>query len=345
MTRTDRPPGLAELTAFSSRIGRDRTLTQGAGGNTSLKHAGTLFVKASGTWLGEADKSNLFIPIPLERVAAEIARTRWTGEELQAEALSDSLANRPSIETVIHGLLPKAVVVHVHSVNTIAHSARSDGEALVAEKLAGMDWAWIGYARPGRRLANLIEPVPNVDVFVLANHGLIVQAETVEAAESLLAEVERRLCITPRSAGMPQWEVLESISAATGMLVPGDPNVHVAALDSALPVGTAGALYPDHVVYLGASPLRSAPPAEAQAWIEGYRERSGRLPDYIVLPGAGILLGPDANRCVAPMLDCLGMVLTRLDAPERTVFLTASDEHDLLHWDQEKHRMKLAEQR
>jgi rhamnose utilization protein RhaD (predicted bifunctional aldolase and dehydrogenase) len=338
-------PDLTALRAFSKRIGRDRTLIQGAGGNTSLKQSGMLFVKASGTWLSEANERDLFMPLPLDRLAAEIERTRSTGEELRAEALSDAQDARPSIETVIHGLLPKSVVVHVHSVNTIAHSARSDGESLVAGKLAGLRWAWIPYARPGRRLARLIEAAPEADILVLANHGLIVQADTVEAADALLAEVERRLDVTPRPAGAPRWDLLRAIAAASGMQVADDPNVHVAALDQALPVAAAGALYPDHVVYLGASPLLSSAPAEAVAWLDDYRQRSGRLPDYLVVPGAGVLLGPDANRCVAPMLDCLGMVLSRLDAVKRTVFLTAGDEDDLIHWDQEKHRMRLAESR
>jgi rhamnose utilization protein RhaD (predicted bifunctional aldolase and dehydrogenase) len=338
-------PELAALSAFSARIGRDRTLIQGAGGNTSIKLGGTLHVKASGTWLSEAEERDLFMPLPLDRLAAEIGRTRSTGEELRAESLSDATDARPSIETVIHGLLPKAVVVHVHSVNTIAHASRSDGEAQIAEKLAGLDWTWIGYARPGRRLARLIEAAPPADILVLANHGLIVQADTVAAADALLAEVERRLAIAPLPAGTPDWTALRAIAADTGMLVPDDMNVHAAALDAALRVAGAGALYPDHVVYLGASPLNSAPSERARAWLADHLGRSGRLPDYLVVPGAGVLLGPGANRCVGPMLDCLGMVLSRLDAPERSVFLTASDEDDLVHWDQEKHRMKLAERR
>jgi len=126
------------------------------------------------------------------------------------------------------------------------------------------------------------------------------------------------------------------------MQVPEDPRVHAASLDQALAIAGAGALYPDHVVYLGASPLVSAPPTEAVARIDDHRRRTGKLPDYLVVPGAGVLLGPEANRCVAPMLDCLGMVLSRLDAPERTVFLSTGDEGDLIHWDQEKHRMRLA---
>ncbi|MCA0319507.1 MAG: class II aldolase/adducin family protein [Proteobacteria bacterium] len=335
-------PELSALRAFSARIGRDRTLIQGAGGNTSLKLSGMLFVKASGTWLSEAEERDLFMPLPLDRLSAEIERTRATGEELRAEALSDAREARPSIETVIHGLLPKRVVVHVHSVNTIVHAARGDGESLVAEKLTGLDWTWIPYARPGRRLALLIEEARQADIYVLANHGLIVQADNVEAADALLAEVERRLHVAPRPAGMPRWDILGTIAEASGMQVPEDPRVHAASLDQALAIAGAGALYPDHVVYLGASPLVSAPPTEAVARIDDHRRRTGKLPDYLVVPGAGVLLGPEANRCVAPMLDCLGMVLSRLDAPERTVFLSTGDEGDLIHWDQEKHRMRLA---
>ena len=39
---------------LSADLGRNPLLVQGAGGNTSIKEDGLLWVKASGTWLSEA---------------------------------------------------------------------------------------------------------------------------------------------------------------------------------------------------------------------------------------------------------------------------------------------------
>ncbi|MCV4820338.1 hypothetical protein OFM15_30115, partial [Escherichia coli] len=83
------------------------------------------------------------------------------------------------------------------------------------------------------------------------------------------------------------------------MQAPTDANVHAVACDAMLPVAGKGALYPDHVVYLGSSPLLAAPASEATAWLNDFRDRSGQLPNYLVIPGTGVLLGPKANRSVA----------------------------------------------
>ena len=54
-----------ELKSISTRMGKDKTLIQGPGGNTSLKEGNVLYVKASGKKLSEANKENIFVPINL----------------------------------------------------------------------------------------------------------------------------------------------------------------------------------------------------------------------------------------------------------------------------------------
>ena len=51
MTDLMAPADLAELRDFSARIGADPLLIQAAGGNTSVKADGVMWIKASGTWL------------------------------------------------------------------------------------------------------------------------------------------------------------------------------------------------------------------------------------------------------------------------------------------------------
>ena len=52
-----------EFINLSEKYGRDSALIQGAGGNTSLKENGVLWVKASGCWLSDAIKNDIFVPI------------------------------------------------------------------------------------------------------------------------------------------------------------------------------------------------------------------------------------------------------------------------------------------
>jgi len=48
---------------FSEEIGNNLDLIQGAGGNTSLKNDEILWVKASGCWLRDAGRKNIFVPV------------------------------------------------------------------------------------------------------------------------------------------------------------------------------------------------------------------------------------------------------------------------------------------
>ncbi len=49
--------------ALSKEIGCDILKTQGAGGNTSFKRDGVMWVKASGTWLAHAGTRDIMVPV------------------------------------------------------------------------------------------------------------------------------------------------------------------------------------------------------------------------------------------------------------------------------------------
>lgn len=59
------PLELSAVRTLSRRIGTDLSLVQGSGGNTSIKDGNVLWVKASGTWLSEAEEKNILVPINL----------------------------------------------------------------------------------------------------------------------------------------------------------------------------------------------------------------------------------------------------------------------------------------
>ncbi len=59
------PSPIKRLLDLSARIGRDPLLVQASGGNTSIKLNGTLWIKASGKWLANADKEEILVPVRL----------------------------------------------------------------------------------------------------------------------------------------------------------------------------------------------------------------------------------------------------------------------------------------
>lgn len=56
-------PQMQDLIALAASLGRDRLVVQGPGGNISLKQHGVMWVKASGTWMMEAESRPILIPV------------------------------------------------------------------------------------------------------------------------------------------------------------------------------------------------------------------------------------------------------------------------------------------
>ena len=165
-------------------------LIQGAGGNTSVKEAGVMWIKASGTRLAEAVSRDIFVPVDLAAMRAAMDDPSADADQTAGFVLGQS-GLRPSIETSLHAVFDARVVIHVHCVNTLAHAICTEAEALLAQKLAGFDWCLVPYAKPGAHLAQAVSARlgPGTNVAVLANHGLLVAAGSVAAAEALLAQV------------------------------------------------------------------------------------------------------------------------------------------------------------
>jgi hypothetical protein len=84
---------------------------------------------------------------------------------------------RASVETAMHCMIPWRVVMHVHSVNSIAWAVRRDAEEQLTELLRGLPWKWIPYVASGLALARKIEQAvfedPGTRAFILGNHGIV----------------------------------------------------------------------------------------------------------------------------------------------------------------------------
>jgi rhamnose utilization protein RhaD (predicted bifunctional aldolase and dehydrogenase) len=341
-----RPPDdLSALAAASARIGADPMLIQGPGGNTSIKDmgkdGGVMWIKASGTNLADALVRDVFVPCDVVAMRAAMAAGEARADQPAEFALAkDGL--RPSIETSLHAVFPQRVVVHVHCVNTLAFAIRPDARAALASRLAAFDWAIVPYAKPGARLAAQVQAVlgPRTDVVVLANHGLIVAADTVADAFALLDRVVTAVRVAPRRA-MP-GAGLAALEADGFRALPPDHPLHsVAVLPDLLALATSGSLYPDHVIFCGVGVSALLPgetPSQAVARIvdAGLPE-----PTFLLVPQVGALIRADAPVGAQALAQCLGDVLTRVAQGASVHALTMAENADLLNWDAEKYRQSL----
>lgn len=336
------PADLADLCSLSAKLGADPALIQGAGGNTSVKDGAVMWIKASGTQLAEADTRAIFVPVDLPAMRSAMAASAPRADTPAEFALSNAL--RPSIETSLHAVFSQRIVVHVHCVNTIAWVIQTDAAKAVGQVLRGFDWAYVPYAKPGADLARLVQAAlgPQTDVILLGNHGLLVAAQTVAAAQDLLARVIAALTLPARAHLTPDLTGLAARADADFIPLPADHPAHQIALSPDLTAAAlSGSLYPDHVVFLGigATELRpdETPPQAAK------RRQHANLtpPVFLLVQGQGTLIRRDASLGAQAMLRCLGDVLTRLCTGANLRTLTNAENAALLDWDAEKYRQVL----
>ena len=331
---------------LSERIGVNSDLVQGSGGNTSVKIAGKLLVKASGKWLSDSVNDQIFVQLNFGEYLEKINEF---GAQYRPEmGLDETL--RPSIETCMHGLMPHKIVLHVHSVNVIAHSVLDEGELLLGQILEGMNWKWVPYCRPGAPLGKSMQKIFSQfrpDVLILANHGLVVGGESCQEVEDLLLEIESRLSRAQRvPKSSPDAEFLKRKAFGLEFHSPRHFKAHDIALDPlSLEIAKGGALYPDHVIFLGPGLCTMGPEESLDFVVTRYEDKYRMAPKYVLIEGKGILVNDKISSTGEEMLLGQVLVLGRIKACEKLCFLEEDEVVGLLGWEAEKYRQLIDKQR
>lgn len=302
---------IAELADLSARIGVDPSLTQAATGNTSIKRDGVLWIKASGKWLAHAGRGQMFIPLDLAETRNRVQQAK---DPAGQSPLGPGELLRTSVETAMHAVLPHSVVLHVHSINTIAWAIRHDGPVQLAERLAGLHWQWIPYAASGLPLAREIEAAlarsPLTNVLVLANHGLTVCGDDCAEAETILREVEERLAVAPRPAPPPDHRFLAQPLAGSVWRLPEDDCIHALATDPlSHAIVSRGVLYPCQAIFLSPA-VRSVPPS---LFADSINTPGPDQPPFLIVEGSGVAVSARITDSACATLAGLARVMQRID--------------------------------
>lgn len=182
------------LRIYSSQLlGRDADLVLHGGGNTSVKgellnifgaSEQVLYVKGSG-WDLQSIAAGGFAPVRLAHLRALAALPSLSDTDMMRElrlALVDPSAPTPSVEAILHALVPLRYVDHTHADAVVAISNSPDGEAALQE-IYGDEVLILPYAMPGFILAKQVhEATRNIDWtrlrgIVLLHHGIITFAD------------------------------------------------------------------------------------------------------------------------------------------------------------------------
>jgi rhamnose utilization protein RhaD (predicted bifunctional aldolase and dehydrogenase) len=306
---------LAPLRELSARIGGDPLLTQASTGNTSIKLGNVLWIKASGRWLADAKHDDILVPLQLNEVKQYINR-QVDPSEVYAGA---------SIETAMHAVVPHPVVLHVHSVNTIAWAVRQDARYQLERRLKGLQWQWIPYVPSGLPLAREIERVSSsgeANVFVLGNHGLVIAGDDCDAVENLLSQVEKRLTIRPRKPDNADYDALYQLAERSSWDLPDDDSVHALATDpTSQAILSGGILFPCQSMFSNSSEaevFRAVPCSDLNNGCESqYRARP-----FLMVEGRGVVIRRDMTRCQRAMMGGLAQVVQRINSSAPIHYLT-----------------------
>ena len=331
----------SEVVRLCSELGQDRLMVQGAGGNVSYKLDSELWVKASGTWLADAAKEDIFVAADIISLRAAIARDDFGAMPCLAVASQ----MRPSIETMLHALMPHRIVAHLHAIEALVHLIQPNCEALLSERLGDFcDWTLVDYHKPGAALAAAVaarlKDSGPISVVFLRNHGVVVGGDTTEEVRAVLALLTKRLYSPSREMTMRyrQQAAQESPGALLGDYIPlKDEQLEALVFDevSYSRLQQSWALYPDHVVFLGPYALTYESVA---AWNAQPPTKNG--PKYpVFVKGFGIFVPKMFNRAAHEQLRCYYDVVSRLPPAAQTVTLSTADVASLLEWDAEKYRI------
>lgn len=327
------------LRAYSSRLlGQEPALVQHGGGNTSVKTQRTnlfgekediLYVKGSGWDLATIEPAG-FAPVKMD-VLLKMARLEKLSDSdmvrEQKAAMILPSAPAPSVEAILHAIIPFQYVDHTHSdavvTLTNAPGGRGRAEEVFGDKVLVMD-----YTMPGFVLARQIFAATRdvrwekLEGIVLLHHGiftfhddarvsyenmirLVTKAE--EFLESKKAGRPRRAKAVAVPSALQMAELRRHLSQAMGapVLVKLDASeeaVGFSVWDQAEAVAAKGTVTPDHVIHIKPRPMWVSGAFEDDvkkfahtyhAYFEKHAQPGlkelDRCPRWAVWPGAGTL--------------------------------------------------------
>jgi len=378
-SHTESTMSIETIVALSRRYGADPDYVIAGGGNTSFKNGETLFIKASGTSLAEMDAAG-FVRLD-RRALAAIWKKQYPAdpEARETAILADMMAarlpgqenKRPSVEALLHDILPFAYVVHSHPalVNGLACSVQGKTamDALFPEGLV-----WIPSINPGYILALAVKEAladfrtrhgTAPEIILLQNHGVFVGGDSSDRVQAnysrLMATIGARIGRHPDLSGaQAKYGASEAVAAELARLaaVGSAPGTSPRALfrrngeigrltanrSAFAPV--ASPLTPDHIVYAGSDFLFVEDEKTLSADWERFVRDFGRQPKLVALRGMGVFGIGSTEKSAAAALDLFvdaARVVCYAEAFGGPQYMAADKIDFINNWEVERYRAKI----
>ena len=288
-----------------------------------------------------------------------------------AARLPGEESKRPSVETLLHDLLPFAYVVHTHPTLVNALTCGQSGRAAF-DRLFAHEAVWIPLVDPGYVLSKIVKDALEAfqkkhgrvpAVIFLQNHGIVVAGDTPESIHATYAWVDAVLKAESKvradldcqgtdaaaeaqflSALVPVARQAFGSDAVFTVQASGKTILDFAASDKAF-APLASAFTPDHIVYMGVSPVRIDTAAELPRAFATYAAKYGKPPRVVLIPGLGAFcLGTSAKSAGQAhllFLDAakIGVASAAFGGP---LFMTTAAIDFIRNWEVEAFRSKVS---
>ena len=389
--------GLLGTRVYTSRLlGAEPSLVMHGGGNTSVKIAevdrfgrpvDVLHVKGSGSDLASMTEAD-FAPVRLESVVDLARLDELSDSEMSAQLRLACLradAPAPSVEAILHAILPAPYVDHTHADAVLAITNTPNGRQQI-EQLYGPRVVVIDYVMPGFALAHRCArefPQRRRDEtvgIVLLHHGIFSFGET--ARESYERMIELVTMAEEHLAACDAWELpiadagtrrpkraeiaalRADVSAAAGapMILTTVRSPRAAAFlgrDDYAQLATQGPLTPDHVIRTKRIPLVGRDVAAYAAAYASYFDRNAArstVPLTMIDPAPRVVLDRELGLIGAGLTPTEATVagdlaehtidaIERADALEQWKALPERDVFDVEYWELEQAKLRRGAER
>ena len=331
------PGDLGQRIYTSRLLGRDPSLVLHGGGNTSVKtreanifgeEEEVLYVKGRGGNLEHIEERG-FSPCRLHHLLRLAELESLSDADMESElrlSLTRPSAPAPSVETLLHAILPGKFVDHTHADALICVMNTPGGEDRVRE-IYGDRVVTVPYVMPGFRLARLCHELfplrctTDTLGMVLMNHGLFTFGATarecyermiglVDLAERYLAEHRSwriewpAMQLTDRVMRLEVATLRQTVSTAAKapliLTVHADPQgLGFAQRSDVAEISQRGAMTPDHVIRTKRVPLVGRDVAAyCQRYEQYFKENTRGQALKAIDPAPRVILDRDLGLCV-----------------------------------------------
>lgn len=324
-------------------LGSDIYYTQGAGGNVSIKNENTLLIKASGKWLADANKENIFTKVDLSSAIEAVDKKMISG----IKAINTSLL-KPSIETCVHAILPWKYIVHIHHLNAIVHLILEDSDKLIKQKLAKFPYKYgiIRYVKPGEKLATEIKAHlknnPGNQILLLQNHGVFFCSDCILELKDQIKSLDKFLSLDSTQKeridvnSKIDFEHIKSLEKDGYFLFP-SKLVQSIVRESRAPsfLKKHWNICPDHIVFMG-------PKAFVYSDFETFKKSKAKRADIIFISYLGVFSRETPTLAKIAQLEAYVEIYYRIKPTDKIQVLNKTEVEEIANWESEKYRLNLS---